>query len=130
MYSGSTAYDTYRQVQFETAPPEKLVLMLYNGAIRFIKEGKQFIAEKDFEKANYKLLRAQAIITELTASLDMSYEVSNNLSALYHFINESLVNANIKKETDLLDYASDLLVELRDTWQQAVKMSKTKVASV
>lgn len=95
--------------------------MLFDGAIRFANQGRQAIAEQDMEQANVKLLRAQDIVTELMISLDLDQgEIAENLYQLYSFIYELLVEANIKKDVNLIDQAVRFLTELRDTWRQVV----------
>lgn len=104
-----------------TASPGELILMLYDGAIKFIKQAKMHIENRDIEKAHGAILRAQDIVAELMADLNLDYEISHQLASLYDFINYCLVQANIKKDKNLLDQCLELLVELRETWAEAVK---------
>lgn len=115
------AYQMYKKTQVSTASQGDLLLMLFDGAIRFANQGRQAIAEQDMEQANVKLLRAQDIVTELMISLDLDQgEIAENLYQLYSFIYELLVGANIKKDVNLIDQAVRFLTELRDTWRQVV----------
>ncbi len=115
------AYQMYKKTQVATASQGDLLLMLFDGAIRFANQGRQCIVEQDMEQANVKLLRAQDILTELMISLDLDQgEIAENLYQLYNFIYELLVEANIKKDVDLIDQAVRFLTELRDTWRQVV----------
>lgn len=115
------AYQMYKKTQVATASQGDLLLMLFDGAIRFSNQGRQCIVEQDMEQANVKLLRAQDILTELMISLDLDQgEIAENLYQLYNFIYELLVEANIKKDVDLIDQAVRFLTELRDTWRQVV----------
>lgn len=115
------AYQMYKKTQVSTASQGDLLLMLFDGAIRFANQGRQAIAEQDMEQANVKLLRAQDIVTELMISLDLDQgEIAENLYQLYSFIYELLVEANIKKDVNLIDQAVRFLTELRDTWRQVV----------
>ncbi|MNG33787.1 Flagellar protein FliS [compost metagenome] len=68
--------------------------------------------------------RAQNIIDELQATLNMEYEISNNLFSLYSFIQEKLSDANIKCDNTAAEYCINLLSELRDTWEEALKSLK------
>lgn len=113
-----------------TATPEELTLMLYNGAIKFVNIAKLSIENKNIKKAHEALIRAQDIIIELNATLNMDYEISKNLRSLYEFILDRLVDANIKKEIEPLDEVLELLTELRDTWKEViVKVKKTRYAN-
>lgn len=116
----SNPYQKYQQNQVETASPAKLLLMLYNGALRFVKGAREGIREKDMEKANHNIGKAQDIVVELMTSLDMEQgEISRNLYSLYDFVNTRLLEANIKKDENILSEAENILQELRDTWQEA-----------
>ncbi|MHB1650907.1 MAG: flagellar export chaperone FliS [Desulfitobacteriaceae bacterium] len=82
------SYNKYKQSAVETAPPEKLLLMLYDGAIKFLAQAKKALEKKNYEEANEYNLRVQEILVELKATLDMSYgEIPQRLSRLYDFIN-------------------------------------------
>ena len=85
MNAANTA-NAYKQQQILTSSPEELTLMLYNGAIRFVAESVQGLERGDLEKANGTNIKAQAIIRELMATLDMQYEVSKNFYHLYDYI--------------------------------------------
>lgn len=114
-------YVQYKQSSVMTASPGELILMLYDGAIKFIKQAKTYIDQNDLPKAHKSILRAENIIAELMADLDPDYDISNNLYSLYEFINDTLVRANIKKDKELLDQSLALLNDMRDTWDEVVK---------
>jgi len=120
----SNGYQQYQQNSFMTASPEELTLMLYNGAIKFINLGKHHIENKEIEQANYALKRAQAIVLELKNTLDMNYEVSQNLERIYNFILDKLLDANIKKDSQFLDEILPLIEDIRDTWKEAMKEAR------
>ena len=103
-----------------SATPEKLTLMLYNGAIRFINDSIAAANEGDFEKSQGANARVQSIIRELAATLDMQYDLSKNLSSLYEYIEYRLQNAKLKNDTAVLEEVKSLLTELRDAWEQAM----------
>ncbi|WP_026894455.1 flagellar export chaperone FliS [Clostridiisalibacter paucivorans] len=117
-------YAQYQQNSVMTASPEELTLMLYNGAIKFIKQAKIFINEKQMENAHKSIVRAEDIIAELNITLNMDYEISENLRSLYTFILDRLTDANVQKSTDVLNEILPLVEDLRDTWQQAMKQAK------
>ncbi|HPT83788.1 MAG TPA: flagellar export chaperone FliS [Limnochordia bacterium] len=119
------AYQMYRQTQVSTASPGELVLMLFDGAIRFARQAQEHIERGELEAANSKLIRVQDIVSELNLSLDLSAgEIAHNLQQLYTYIYDRLVEANVKKDTAIIDEALKLLVELRDTWEQVVSQTR------
>ncbi|WHH61692.1 flagellar export chaperone FliS [Petroclostridium sp. X23] len=107
-----------------SASPEELTLMLYDGALKFMNQAIIHIQMKNIEKSHMTIVRAQDIFTELMSTLNMDYEMSQNLYSLYEFINNSLMQANIKKDTDLLREMITFTRELRETWAQAMKIAK------
>jgi flagellar protein FliS len=112
-----------------TASPGELTLMLYEGCVKFLKQSRLFLEEKHYDKASNASIRAQDIIAELMATLDMSYEVSNGLYGLYDFILRTVVQSNLKKDVSLLEEPINMMSELRDTWQRAVKLSRQQNSS-
>lgn len=118
-------YEQYRQNAVMLSSPEKLVLMVYDGLIRFIKSAKLAIQEKDIEAANANIFKAQDIITELAGSLDPDIALSDPLASLYDYIFRRLVEANINKDRGILEEMEGLAVELRDTWQEAISAQRT-----
>lgn len=127
MNSAASA-NAYKSQQILTASREELTLMLYNGAIRFIAESVAATEKADFARANDRNQRAQDIVSEFMATLDMKYEISKNLWALYDYINYRLVQANLHQDAGQLEEAKSLLTELRDTWAEAMK--KNRIAKV
>lgn len=120
----SNAYDTYKQNAIMTASPEELTLMLYNGLIKFIMVAQKAIEEKDIPKAHENIIRAQDILNEFKATLNMQYEISHYLNMLYDYFLDRLLEANIRKDTAILDEVLRFVRELRDTWAQAMKIAK------
>lgn len=114
--------EKYLQVQVQTATPEMLVTMLYDGMIRFLRQAKANLTGKKIEEANYFILRAESIVAELNSSLDMSREpVAGSLHNLYEYMLRRLVEANIKKDSAILDEVIGMALDLRETWIEAVK---------
>lgn len=116
--------NAYKQQQVLTSSPEELTLMLYNGALRFVAESMQGLERGELEKAHSTNLKAQAIIRELMVTLDMQYEISQNLYQLYDYIEYKLVQGNIKKSKADLEDAKTIITDMRDTWFQAMKQVK------
>ena len=119
----------YKSQQAMTAAPEELTLMLYNGALRFITESIQGIESKDIQKAHNANIRVQEIIREFRATLDMQYEISKNLDTLYEYMEFRLLQANAKKDIVQLEEVKGMLQELRDTWHQAMKLTRSQRAA-
>jgi flagellar protein FliS len=120
-------YQKYKSTQVETADNGKLLLMLYDGAIKFSKMAKQAIEEDDYEETNNKLNRVQAIVTELQSTLDMKRggEIAENLEMLYDYMKRRLITANVDKTVEPVEEVLDMLQELRETWVEAIKKIKT-----
>ena len=116
----------YRQTQIDTTPKEQILLMLYDGAVRFLHQAKAGFAEKDIEKIHNNLIKVQNIITEFEATLDMETggEFAKNLYSLYEFMSRQLTIANIRKDEAALEIVIKHMTELRDTWREAVKRFK------
>jgi flagellar secretion chaperone FliS len=120
----NNAYSQYKENAVYTASLEELTLMLYNGLVKFIMQAQKAIEENDLQKAHNSIVRAEDIISEFQATLDKRYEISNSLSLIYDYMNRRLVEANIKKDKDILEEVIYFAKELRDTWAQAIKIAK------
>lgn len=125
----TSPYEKYRQSSVQTATPGQLVLMLYDGAIRFIRVAMQGNESQDIEKANLHFGKAQTIVSELMSSLDMSIDISKNLYSLYQYTNHLLIEANVKKDNAKAEEALGYLLELRETWVQASRIAASPTAS-
>ncbi len=117
----SNPHNQYRQNQVTTATPGELTLMLYDGAARFIRQSKQLIIDGNVEKSHESNLRSQDIIQELMVTLNMDIEISHQLMSLYDYINRRLIEANIKKDTEILDEVLGMVIDLRQTWSEVVR---------
>ena len=98
--------------------------MLYNGAIKFCNLALIGMEEEDIMKAHNNLMKAQRIIRELQATLNFKYEVSKDFDLIYTRILNSLLAANIKKDTDKLNEALEDIRGIRDVWTQVMKVAK------
>lgn len=117
--------DSYRKTQIDTASPEALILMLYDGALRFIAQAEDAFEAKNNEQISNSLLRVQAIITELMTSLDKEKggEIATNLERLYLFFLEKLTDSNLKKIPEPMRQVKPLIEDLRNTWAEAMKLN-------
>lgn len=121
-------YEKYKKTSINTASPQELVLMLYDGGVRFIEQGKLFIKNKKLDKANDSIYKAQLVVDELIAGLDMNNggEIAVRLNLLYDYMKRRLIDANMKKDTDILDEVEGMFKELRETWKEAMKLAKKR----
>lgn len=129
--TGANGYQAYRRTQIETAPPEQLILMLYDGAIRFARNGRRALESGDRQKAHHNLTRAQDVMSELIGSLDMEAggELAANLYQLYRYIYQRLVQANVRKSVEPIDEAIRLVSELREGWYEGVIQGRAHAAA-
>lgn len=122
----------YKQTQINTTPKEQILLMLYDGAVRFLHLAKEGFAEKNIEKIHNNIVKTQNIITEFQVNLDLKTggEFAQNLFNLYEFLSRQLLKANVKKDEQALDLVIKHVTELRDTWKEAVKNFKASGQSL
>ncbi|MBK5251264.1 MAG: flagellar export chaperone FliS [Peptostreptococcaceae bacterium] len=121
MYNTANAYRVYETNNVTTASPKRLIIMLCDGAIRLCKLSEIAIREKNIEKKNEYLKRAQAILGELSFTLNFDAgEIANQLSDLYAFMMRELVYANIKMDAEKVKSVRELLEELREAWSEIV----------
>jgi flagellar secretion chaperone FliS len=109
--------NAYRENAIMTASPEQLVVMLYDGAGRFLRQAEGSMLDGSWLQAGEKLSRAEAIIDELLATLDMDAgEVADRLQSIYVFCKTSLIQARIERDSVRIDQVARLLGELREAW--------------
>jgi flagellar secretion chaperone FliS len=118
--------EEYKKNQIETATSEEILIMLYEGAIRFLLIAKKAHAANDLEKCNKNTIKAQHIIREFMDSLDMELggEMALNLYRLYEYLHYRLVQANIKKDMAMIDEVLDHLRSLKSTWEEAIRIAQ------
>lgn len=117
----ANAYQQYKQQTISTMTPMDMVVKLFSEAEREISRAIFYINNKNFGSANESIVKAQTIIQTLQGSLDMQYEVSDGLNALYSFFVQQLIQANLKKDVAILGEVLPMLVELRETFSQINK---------
>ncbi|MCH4199088.1 MAG: flagellar export chaperone FliS [Clostridium tyrobutyricum] len=125
MYAAN-GYNTYKTNSVNYAPKEQLLLMLIDGAVRFAKIGRQAIIDKDINKAHENIVKAENIFYELIATLDVSKAGNwgQSLVSVYDFIVRRLTDANMNKDAAIMDEVIPLIEDVKDTWEQAYKISK------
>lgn len=118
-YAAAAPTSAYKESAVLTAPPEQLVLMLYDGINRFLLQATVAMRAGNPMLCNGKLQRAEAIIDELIATLDHSAgEIADRLNALYLYSRRSLGEARIEKSPEKIEHVQGLIGELRDAWSQ------------
>ncbi|MDR0310680.1 MAG: flagellar export chaperone FliS [Acidobacteriota bacterium] len=127
--NAGTQYNQYRQQSAMTAAPGELTLMLYDGCIKDLKLARMYIEEKDLHLANENSKKAQAILDELMRTLDMQYPIAAQMMNLYEFIFGLVVQSNVKKDVGMIDTALELIIELRDAWQQAIRLNRQRAGA-
>ena len=109
----------YRESSVLTASPEQLVVMLYDGVGRFLRQAEAAMVEASYEQAHERLNRGEAIIDELLATLDMDQgQVAERLQAIYVYCKRCLMEARRDRAADKIALVVRLLAELRDAWAQ------------
>ena len=117
-------YAAYQNNAVTTANPQELTLMLYDGALKFMRLAKLAIDQGNPDLKNVNIQKTQAIFRELRLTLNKDIAISANLDSLYEYLWRRLVDANVKNDTTILDEVLDFTTELRDTWKEAMKLAK------
>lgn len=121
-----SGYAQYNNNQILTASPAELTLMLYNGAIKFCNVAIAAIEKKDMEKAHTNIVKAEKIVEYLRVTLDMKYSVAKDFDNIYDYLDRRLVEANMKKDTAILEEICEHLRSVRDTWKEVMRLNREK----
>lgn len=124
MVNNAEGYNTYLRSKIMTASPAELTLMLYEGAIKFANKAIMAIEKKDMEQAHNNIMKTQRIIEEFRATLNFKYPVAKEFDNVYEYLLRRLVDANIKKDTEILEECLTHLRTMRDTWKEVMKAAK------
>jgi len=109
----------YTNHSAQTATPGQLVVMLYDGFLRFCAQGKAAFGRDDVGAAGARLTRAQDIVTELRVTLDMTQgQIAANLASVYEYVGERLTAARLSKDVAEIDEAVRCMADLRSAWVQ------------
>lgn len=119
-------YAKYKQTEMETSTPDKLLIMLFDGGIRFLTRAQSALQDKDYEAANKWLLKTQDILSELmiTLHMDQGGEIAANLYELYDFYRNEVIQVNLKKDLKRLEPVLEFFHLFRDTWVEASKKAR------
>ncbi len=116
----------YLTNSIQSASPEQLMLILYDGAVRFLAQAIQAIDDHQLDKRAHFINKASAIVSEFAATLDHSQspELAENLDALYDYMLRRMLQANLKNDPAPLHECKKMLSDLRATWAKAIEISR------
>lgn len=117
-------YAKIKENAVNTATPEELTLMLYNGAVKFANQAIIAIEKKDYYSANKAIQKTKDIIREFQLTLNMDYDISHELYATYDYMHRRLTEANMKKDIEIMNEILEYLRLFRDTWKEAMKLAR------
>ncbi|MGN0385628.1 MAG: flagellar export chaperone FliS [Lachnospiraceae bacterium] len=120
------AYAQYNNSKVLTASPAELVLMLYDGAIKFCNIAIMALENNDIQKAHTNIVKVERIIDHFRMTLDMKYPVAEDFERIYKYLSERLVQANIKKDKEILEEVCGHLRSVRDTWKEVMRINGQK----
>lgn len=118
------AYAEYNRNKVLTASPAELTLLLYEVAIKFCNIAIIGLEQNDMEKVHNNIIKVENIIEEFQATLNHKYPVAEDFDKIYKYIYNLLVEANIKKDKELLEQALTELRGMRDTWKEVMVKAK------
>ena len=132
MYKATYQQQRYRQTEVETANPGRILITLYDAAIRFIRLAIQQINDGNTAAKGITLGRAYAIVAEFIHALDhqKAPELCKNLEAIYNFMLEQMSTANLTMDAAPLEPVLTHLIDLRETWSQAVAQAAQERATI
>lgn len=120
------AYAQYNNSKIMTASPSELTLMLYEGAIKFCNMAIDAVEHQDVSRAHTNIVKVENIIDYLRKTLDMKYPVAKHFEKMYVYLYRRLVQANIRKDKEILEEVNGHLREIRDTWKEVMRINREK----
>jgi flagellar protein FliS len=121
MNAALRAQQRYRDDAVLSAPPERLVTLLYDRLLLDIERGEAAQRAEDWTEANAQLQHAQAIVSELTSSLTDDWNSSAGLRSLYVFLSQTLIGANIGRDPERTRACHGIVAPLREAWHEAAR---------
>lgn len=122
--NANQGYAAYNKNKIMTATPGELTLMLYEGAIKFCNIAIVAIEQENVQKAHDNIVKVEKIIEEFRATLNHKYQVAEDFENVYVYIYDRLVEANIKKDKEILEEVLKHLRTMRDTWKEVMQKAK------
>ena len=126
MSTYSNYQNAYKKASVNTLDQNKLIIMLYDGAIKNANFAVEYMKSGEIEKVHDSLIKTKNIVTELLATLNMENggEIAKNLKSLYSYMFSLLIEANMEKKSKPVLTVIDLLKELRGAWVQIGEKKK------
>ena len=118
-------YAKIKENSINTATPEELTLMLYDGAVKFLNQAIMGLEKKDYTVANKYIQKTRDIVREFQLTLNMDYDISHELYASYDYMYRRLTEANMKKDIEIANEILVYLRSFRDTWKKAMKIARS-----
>ena len=118
------AYSAYEKQSLTTLTPMEIVVKLYDEAERQMNRAIFYIGEKNYESSNNCLKKTQDIVNALRSVLDMDIPISKNLDSLYEFFNRQLIEANVKKDVEIIKELLPMFADLKDAFSQIANAPK------
>lgn len=122
--NANQGYAAYNKNKIMTASPGELTLMLYEGAIKFCNIAIVAVEQKNIEKAHQNIIKVENIIEEFRVTLNHKYPVAEDFDNIYVYIYDRLVEANIKKDKEILEEVLKHLRTMRDTWKEVMQKAR------
>ncbi|MFO7729185.1 MAG: flagellar export chaperone FliS [Spirochaetia bacterium] len=121
--------NAYRETHIKTASQGKIIIMLYDESLRQLDTAIHLLKDntREYDKVNSAILRAQDMVTELMVSLDFEKggDIAQGLYSLYMFFNQHMMQANMKKDANMLRTVREQLNELRTAWDQVINKAQS-----
>jgi flagellar protein FliS len=118
------AYAQYSNSKILTASPAELVLMLYEGAIKFGNIAIMAIEQRDIQKAHTNIIKVQRIIDNFRATLDMKYPVAEDFDRVYAYLQGRIIDANVHKDAASMEEIVAHIRTMRDTWKEVMRQNR------
>ena len=122
--TNNNRYAAYEKSRIMTASPAELTMMLYEGAVKFCNIAIVAVEHGDIQKAHDNIQKTERIVDYFRQTLDMSYPVAEDFERVYSYLSRRLVEANIKKDKEILEEVNTHLRSMRDNWKEVMKKSK------
>ncbi len=120
-------YENYNNNKILNASKPELTLMLYEGTIKFLNTANVAIEKGDVQKAHENIMKTEKIIDYLRQTLNMEYEVAQDFENMYSYIATRLIDANIEKNSEIIDEVNNHMHAIRDNWIEVMKKNEVAV---
>lgn len=121
--TANQGYAAYANNKIQYASPAELTLMLYEGAIKFCNRAIVACEKQDIKEAHTNIMKTERIIGEFQATLNMKYPVAQDFDRVYSYLMERLIQANLKKDPEILEEVLKHLRTMRDTWKEVMRLT-------